>query len=61
MKNTFYHSQQQFKSSFLWEIDLADLKGLAELANLTVYIYQRGCLLEEMYSYQNLFLLLLTT
>ena len=32
----FYHSQQQFKTSFLWEIDLADLKEFAELANLTV-------------------------
>ena len=28
MKNTFYHFQQDFKTSFL--------KGLAELANLTV-------------------------
>ena len=26
MKNTFYHSQQEFNTSFLWEIDLAEFE-----------------------------------
>ena len=36
MKNTFYYSQQEFKTSFLWEIDLMEFERLVELTNLTI-------------------------
>ena len=39
MKNTFHHSQKEFKISFLWDLPL---KGLAKLANLTEDLYDVG-------------------
>ena len=36
MENVFHYSQQEFKTSFLWETDLEEFERLAELANLTV-------------------------